>query len=43
MAMCGACARNWCKWLKNMMSRRWGGLKFYEHAATSIKPPREDT
>lgn len=29
---CGACARDMLKFLKGMLARRWGGVKFYEHA-----------
>jgi hypothetical protein len=29
--LCGACAREWLRWLKGNLSRRWGGLRFYEH------------
>lgn len=36
--LCGACARSWLEWLKRHLNRRWGGVKFYEHAATSIRP-----
>jgi hypothetical protein len=38
--LCGACARQWLRWLKGNLSRRWGGLRFYEHAATSAVKPR---
>ena len=38
--LCGACAKAWLRWLKANMSRRWGGLRFYDHAATSIRPSR---
>jgi Mor family transcriptional regulator len=36
-ATCGACYRPFVKWVKGMMSRRWGGQNFYAAAATSIK------
>ncbi len=29
---CGACTRGMIKFLKSMLVRKWGGLKFYEHA-----------
>jgi hypothetical protein len=36
--LCGACARAWLDWLKRHLNRRWGGVKFYDYAATSIRP-----
>jgi hypothetical protein len=39
--LCGACAKSWLAWLKGHLNRRWGGVRFYEYAATSIRPSRE--
>ena len=39
--VCGPCARSWYKWLKGMMSRKWGKQNFYEHAITSVRPKEE--
>lgn len=36
--LCGACARAWQRWLKAHLQCRWGGIRFYDHAATSIRP-----
>jgi hypothetical protein len=33
--LCGACAKDFSKWLRGMMSRRWGGVRFYDHIETS--------
>jgi len=38
--LCGVCARDWKDWTKRHLNGRWGGLKFYEHAMTSIVPGR---
>lgn len=40
--VCGPCARSWKDWLKGMMSRRWGGQRFYDHALTSVRPEEEN-
>lgn len=32
---CPFCAREAWRWVKGQLSRRWGGEKFYDHAATS--------
>jgi hypothetical protein len=39
--LCGACARAWVAWLRQQLARRWGGLRFYEYAATSIVASKE--
>lgn len=36
-ARCGRCMRIFLVWLKGHTQRKWGGRKFYEHAATSIR------
>jgi hypothetical protein len=36
---CGACTRGMIKFLKSMLVRRWGGIRFYEHATV----PQGDT
>ncbi len=33
--LCGPCALDFKNWIRGMMSRRWGGVKFYDHAYTS--------
>ncbi len=40
--LCGPCARDHLAWLKHHTQRRWGGLKFYDYAATSVKPPKDE-
>lgn len=35
--LCGTCARDFLRWLKAHTARRWGGVRFYDHAATSVK------
>lgn len=42
VVLCGPCAIDHCRWLKGMMSRRSGGVKFYDHAHTSIKPKDDE-
>lgn len=34
---CGACTRDMVKFLKSMLVRKWGGVKFYEHATVPLK------
>jgi hypothetical protein len=36
---CGACTRDMVEFLKSMLHRRWGGLRFYDHAV--VPPPAE--
>lgn len=35
---CGACERDFVKWVKGHTNRRWGGVKFYD----MVGPPRTD-
>lgn len=35
--LCGTCAKDYKNWVKGHTNGRWGGVKFYDHAATSIK------
>lgn len=37
--LCGPCARHFAEWVKGMVRRRWGGVRFYDHAATSVRAP----
>lgn len=37
VVVCGTCYRVFVKWLAGHLRRRWGGLRFYDHAATSIR------
>lgn len=37
VARCGRCYREFLRWFKVHTSRRWGGRKFYDEAATSIR------
>jgi hypothetical protein len=39
VAYCGACYRPFLTWMKGHLNRRWSKGKFYEEAATSIRPP----
>jgi hypothetical protein len=39
--LCGPCARHFVAFVKSHTKRKWGGVAFYEHAATSVKPPKE--
>lgn len=39
--VCGPCARHFVQFIKSHTRRKWGGLNFYEHAASSIKPEKE--
>jgi hypothetical protein len=34
---CGPCYLHFVTWLKGHLKRKWGGLVFYEEAATSIR------
>jgi hypothetical protein len=34
--LCSACNRAWLAWLDENLDWRWRGLKFYDHAASSI-------
>jgi hypothetical protein len=37
VAICGPCTLHYIEFLKSHQKRKWGGLRFYEHAATSIR------
>lgn len=34
--LCGPCTRLFIKWISGHTKRQWGGVSFYDHAATSI-------
>lgn len=40
--ICGPCTKHMVEFLRSHTRRKWGGLNFYEHAATSIKPKEEE-
>lgn len=40
VARCGRCYREWLKFYKGHMKRKWGGEDFYAHAETSIGAER---
>lgn len=33
--LCGPCARGYLAWLRGHTNRRWGKVRFYDHAQTS--------
>lgn len=35
--LCGPCARNYLNWLKGHTNRKWGGVRFYDHASRPSK------
>ena len=35
--LCGPCAQRFFRWMRGQMGRRWGGLRFYDEASTSIR------
>jgi hypothetical protein len=37
VARCGRCIRIFLAWFKGHTKRKWGGMDFYAHAATSIR------
>lgn len=37
VVLCGPCTRHFIAWVKAHTQRRWGGVKFYDHAATSVR------
>lgn len=36
---CPWCTRQWWRWLAGQLARKWGGERFYDHAATSNRGP----
>lgn len=34
--LCGPCARDFKDWVKRHTARRWGKVKFYDHAAAGV-------
>lgn len=40
MVWCGPCTKTWVKEVAGMQKRRWGGVKFYDHA--TVPPPAEE-
>lgn len=39
--LCGPCARDFLRWWKGMVNRRWGKLRFYDfaHPPVAAAPP----
>lgn len=35
--LCLSCAHSFMQWFKAHTRRKWGGERFYDHAATSIR------
>ena len=35
--LCGPCTRHYVKWLKGHTNRKWGGVRFYDHAFPPTK------
>lgn len=42
MVICGPCTRHFIKFIKSHTKRKWGGFVFYDYAATSVKPPKDE-